>query len=454
MSPARATWNRLRRRPFALAGGLLVALIALACLAAPWLAGDPSRQAPWLGALPPGASHPDVLDENRLGVGKPAELAPAALGANRVVLTVRESAPADPGDYRLLLRGGVLSIRGPGGMAVDRLDCARPGFTAHEIVPGGGVGRALPRQTLSAGPPPPAGWFAPGERVLILRQVPDVTVATWTAELRNGVVTALVRRVGASETTVAEAAFTGEAITAIRVGAPGQERELRRQHLLGSDLLGRDVWARTLFGGRISLAVGLVATLVSVLIGIAFGAIAGYVGGALDRVMMGAVDVLYAVPFMFLVILLMSLFGASWLLLFVALGAVQWLTMARIVRAQVVSLAAREFVLAARTAGLGPARIVLRHLVPNCLGPVVVFAALTVPMVIMEESFLAFIGLGVADGDLGSWGALVEYGQANLSTARWWLLAVPGGAMVAMLLGLTVFGDGLRDALDPRSDRG
>jgi len=229
-------------------------------------------------------------------------------------------------------------------------------------------------------------------------------------------------------------------------------------HLLGTDLQGRDQWARTLHGGRISLLVGVVATAVSLIIGVLYGALAGWRGGRVDVAMVGAINVLDALPFLFLVILLMTLVGSNIYVLFAALGAVQWLTTARIVRAQVMSLASADFIAAARCAGLPPWRIVVRHLVPSCLGPVIVFAALTVPAVILEESFLAFIGLQVQTSDglaLDSWGALVAQGMAALGTdgARSWLLLVPAGMMTATLLALNLVGDGLRAALDPRLAR-
>jgi oligopeptide transport system permease protein len=223
-------------------------------------------------------------------------------------------------------------------------------------------------------------------------------------------------------------------------------------HWLGTDALGRDLAARVLIGGRTSLLVGLAATLASVAIGVGWGGVAGLAGGAVDEALMRIVDFLYGVPYMFLVVLVMLLFAdtarGQALPVFVALGLVQWLTMARIVRGQVLALRRADFVLAARATGAGGARILLRHLLPNCLGPIVVYATLTVPSVIILESYLSFLGLGV---EL-SWGQLVAEGVAvvNPIQSPWWLLAFPSGFLGATLLALNFLGDGLRDALDPR----
>jgi oligopeptide transport system permease protein len=219
-------------------------------------------------------------------------------------------------------------------------------------------------------------------------------------------------------------------------------------HLLGTDEQGRDQAVRLMYGLQVSLAVGLTATLVSLLIGVTYGATAGFLGGRTDEIMMRFVDILYALPFIFFVIILMTAFGRSFILIFIAIGAVEWLTMARIVRGQTLALKAREFIEASRAAGLPRRLIVLRHIVPNLLGPVVVYATLTIPGVILAESFLSFLGLGVQE-PLTSLGRLLSRGAAQMETAPWLLIA-PAAAMMLTLFTLNFLGDGLRDALDPR----
>ena len=219
-------------------------------------------------------------------------------------------------------------------------------------------------------------------------------------------------------------------------------------HLLGADSLGRDLLARLLMGLRVSLAIGLVATLVSLAIGIAWGAVAGYVGGALDEVMMRVVDVLYSLPFIFFVILLMVTFGSNIILIFIAIGAVEWLTMSRIVRVQTLGLKHKEFVEAARATGLSQRGIIARHIVPNLLGPVVVYVTLTIPAVILAESFLSFLGLGVQP-PMASLGTLIAGGAQDMELAPW-LLIFPSLTMVVTLMSFNFIGDGLRDAIDPK----
>jgi oligopeptide transport system permease protein len=219
-------------------------------------------------------------------------------------------------------------------------------------------------------------------------------------------------------------------------------------HLLGTDALGRDMLARLLMGLRVSLAVGLTATAVSLAIGVAWGATAGFVGGRTDETMMRIVDVLYALPFIFFVILLMVTFGSNLVLMFLAIGAVEWLTMSRIVRGQTLALKQKEFVEAARAAGLSGAQIVRRHIVPNLLGPVAVYATLTIPAVIQAESFLSFLGLGVQP-PMASLGGLIADGAQQMEIAPW-LLICPSVVMVATLASFNFIGDGLRDAIDPK----
>ena len=222
----------------------------------------------------------------------------------------------------------------------------------------------------------------------------------------------------------------------------------REYFLFGTDTNGRDLMARIMVGGQISIAVGILASLVSLGIGVAYGATSGYIGGRIDNIMMRFVEILYSLPFVFLVIVLVVFFGRSIVLIFITIGAVEWLDMARIVRGQTLALKRREFVGAAQALGLSDWQIIRRHIIPNTIGPVVVFVTMVVPKVILLESFLSFLGLGV-QAPLTSWGVLISDG-ANAMQSAPWLLIFPAIFFVVALFSLNFIGDGLRDALDPR----
>jgi len=221
------------------------------------------------------------------------------------------------------------------------------------------------------------------------------------------------------------------------------------EHWLGTDIFGRDMLTRIMYGGRVSLMVGFIATAVALVIGILWGAIAGFMGGRVDALMMRIVDILYALPFMIFIVLLMVVFGRNILLLFVAIGAVEWLTMARIVRGQVMALRKQEFIEAAYSMGLSQWAIIRRHIIPNTLGPVIVYTTLTIPSVMLLEAFLSFLGLGIQPPQ-SSWGLLINYGVETMEEYPW-LLIFPGVTLSLTLFALNFLGDGLRDALDPRA---
>ena len=222
-------------------------------------------------------------------------------------------------------------------------------------------------------------------------------------------------------------------------------------HWLGTDIFGRDMLTRIMYGGRVSLTVGFIATAVALVIGVLWGAIAGFIGGRVDAVMMRIVDIMYALPFMIFIVLLMVVFGRNILLLFLAIGAVEWLTMARIVRGQVMNLRKQEFVEAAYSLGLSQWTIIRRHIIPNTLGPVIVYTTLTIPSVMLLEAFLSFLGLGIQPPQ-SSWGLLINYGVETMEEYPW-LLIFPGVTLSLTLFALNFLGDGLRDALDPRTSK-
>lgn len=442
LSPGRLAWLRLRANPLAMLALVLVSTVSIATVAAPWLSpSDPERAHPSIGAQPPGFSHPDALALNRLTVDAMAEAPASWREARQLQIDVAQRPRTE---YRIVLgRDGrvrqVVQVEG----ARQQEAVTVPDDAHARVIGGDGLpaGSEVTAGTATVGSEPPPGWFAAQARVLRLEVPGPVVRHVVEAELVDGLVTRLSR----DGDPLSALDIRGESVASVL--ADGREQTL--WHVLGTDLLGRDLLARILYGGRISLLVAVVATAVSLLIGILYGAIAGFCGGRTDRLMMAGVDVLYALPFMFLVILLMTVFGRSLLLLFAALGAVQWLTTARIVRGQVLSLMAREFIAAARLSGASPWRIITRHLIPNCMGPVVVYATLTIPAVILQESFLAFLGLGVtfAGSQTESWGALVHHGAQAMNHP--WLLIAPATVMALTLLACNVLGDGLRDAIDP-----
>jgi len=221
------------------------------------------------------------------------------------------------------------------------------------------------------------------------------------------------------------------------------------EYLLGTDTLGRDLLSRILYGARVSLLVGFVATAVALVIGVTWGIVAGYFGGRIDSVMMRIVDVLYGLPFIIFIILLMVIFGRNIWLLFMAIGAVEWLTMARIVRGQVINIKNQEYVIAAQAMGVPNIRLFRKHIFPNILGPIAVYATLTIPQVMLLEAFLSFLGLGVQP-PMSSWGTLIRYGVESMEEFSW-LLIYPALTFTITLFALNFFGDGLRDALDPKT---
>ena len=228
---------------------------------------------------------------------------------------------------------------------------------------------------------------------------------------------------------------------------PAAPPDFAAGYFFGSDSNGRDLFVRTLYGGQVSLTVAVVATFVSLVIGVIWGALSGFIGGRIDGAMMRIVDILYSIPFIFFVIMLTVVFGRYIVLIYFAIGSVSWLDMARIVRGQTLSLKRKEFIEAAHASGVSTWNIVLRHIIPNCLGPVVVYVTLTIPNVILTESFLSFLGMGVQEPQ-SSWGTLVSEGATVMESAPWMLL--PGIVLAVTLLCLNFVGDGMRDALDPK----
>ncbi|MFC2600736.1 MAG: ABC transporter permease [Treponema lecithinolyticum] len=223
----------------------------------------------------------------------------------------------------------------------------------------------------------------------------------------------------------------------------------QRHYILGTDSLGRDVLSRIIYGGRISIAIGLLGTITALIIGVILGAVAGYAGGWIDNALMRFVDIMYGLPYMLIVIIMMAILGRNIFILFIAIALVSWLTVARVVRGQIISLKNSEFVEAARSMGASPNRIIFRHLLPNTLGIIIVYSTLSLPSFIMSESFLSFLGLGVS-APLASWGSLVADGVKSMELYPW-LLLVPAIIMTVFLFAMNFLGDGLRDSFDPQS---
>jgi oligopeptide transport system permease protein len=447
-------WKRLRRNRMAVAGLCVVVVVSVTAILAPWISPfDPEAQERWWGvALPPGTRHIELPNEVSLQKGTRPDRMSVPTTAARTLGDGREHVlDVDvQGEKIALLRvtldGATIQQIGEGGTRHDSVE--RGERDALRVKDGGA---AIAATKLEVGKPaPPEIAAGDGRRVVMLELVRRSVEDRFRAEARyggDGICTAVTRDGKPVEDELRIAAI---AVVDVRL----DDRQLTHVHLLGTDQEGRDTLTRVIWGGRISLLIGGIATLVSLIVGVLYGSIAGFAGGRTDVVMMRVVDVLYALPYMFLVILLVSIFQRSMIVLFAALGLVQWLTPSRIVRGQVLSLKRREFVDAARTLGASRWTILTRHLIPNTMGIVVIITTLTIPEVILVESFLSFIGLTVLyEGKpLESWGSLVDYGRQALAGNgdNWWLLVFPAAAMSVTLFSLNFLGDGLRDALDPQ----
>ncbi|MBI3726537.1 ABC transporter permease [bacterium] len=444
-------WSRLRKNRFAVMSLAWLSVIGIAAALAPWIVPyDPQHQEWWTGKRPPLYSHATLELIMTFSEGS-APPAPFPSSGTHVIKVKKEEARTRDLRIKVSHDGKVEHIELGPDLDADDPHSESPDVLAlasgERIVAGEGEKRvAAAATTVEKGKvlPEPLAGAATGQAVLVAQWRKGERTREVEARVEQGKVASLAvdskpeKRVEVAADEVLDVALDGSPFV--------------HTHLLGTDDSGRDILSRIIFGGRISLMVGIVATLVSLVIGVAYGALSGYAGGRTDELMMRIVDILYAIPFMFFVIILLVLFGRSLILLFAAIGAVEWLTMARIVRGQVLSLKEKEFIEAARVSGTSTFGIVFGHLVPNSLGTVIVYTTLTIPEVILTEAFLSFLGLSVQYNgqNLESWGSLTKSGMDLALGGFPWLLLWSATALSLTLFALNFLGDGLRDALDPR----
>jgi oligopeptide transport system permease protein len=452
--PWRSAFRRLRKHRLAVAGLVVVLVMSIAAVAAPLVAPfDPEIQERWWGrALPPGTRHLELRNEIVLEMGaKPRPLDVPDSAFRRVGDGREHKLTLDVQDektvlLRVTLDGTKIQQIGEGGLRHDRVDVGE----RDELRLKTGGAHVAARALEVGSDAPPGVPTTTGRSVVLLEQVRRAVEDRYVVEATfapDGTTTSVTKGGAAVD---GERRVAGVSVLDVRLDG----ERLSHVHLLGTDQEGRDTLSRVIFGGRISLLIAVSATLVTIVFGVMYGAVSGYAGARTDVAMMRVVDVLYALPFMFLVILLVASYGQTLTAFVVALAAVTWLTPARVVRGQVLSLKRREFVDAARTLGASRLKILTRHLVPNTAGIVVVYTTLLIPEVILVESFLSFVGFSVLydNRPLESWGSLVDYGRLALGAngENWWLLVVPATAMSLTLFSFNFLGDGLRDALDPQ----